>query len=181
MKAASSHAPAQPPQRRAPPPIPQTAAGPAPQAAVSPQAAGQAAPAGPPGHDAGWSAPPPPDGSAGPSGGESLERHRRKTLVDAGTQLKGSLFSDCPIEIKGRVEGDLTAPALVVSETGAIQGNVKVGELHSQGELAGNIDADVVKLSGKVKGETVVQAKSLEMKLASRDGKIQLVFRHNQE
>ena len=30
----------------------------------------------------------------------------RKTLVEEGTQFKGSLTSDCPIEVKGRVEGD---------------------------------------------------------------------------
>ena len=31
----------------------------------------------------------------------------RKTLVEEGTQFKGSMSSDCPIEVKGRIEGDL--------------------------------------------------------------------------
>ena len=43
----------------------------------------------------------------------------RKTLVEEGTQFKGSLSSNCPIEVKGRIEGDLTAPALAVSRRAA--------------------------------------------------------------
>jgi cytoskeletal protein CcmA (bactofilin family) len=100
----------------------------------------------------------------------------RKTLVEEGTQFKGSLSSDCPIEVKGRVEGDLTAPALAVSASGAVHGKIKVGEMHSQGELAGEFDADVVQLSGTVKDNTVIRAKSLEVKLAPANGKMQVIF-----
>ena len=100
----------------------------------------------------------------------------RKTLVEEGTQFKGSLTSDCPIEVKGRVEGDLTAPALTVSASGAVHGKVKVGEMKSQGELAGEFDADVVQLSGTVKDNTVIRAKSLEVKLAPANGKMQVIF-----
>jgi cytoskeletal protein CcmA (bactofilin family) len=100
----------------------------------------------------------------------------RKTLVEEGTQFKGSLSSDCPIEVKGRIEGDLTAPALAVSTSGAVHGKVKVGEMKSQGELAGEFDADVVQLSGSVKDNTVIRAKSLEVKLAPVNGKMQVIF-----
>jgi cytoskeletal protein CcmA (bactofilin family) len=100
----------------------------------------------------------------------------RKTLVEEGTQFKGSLTSDCPIEVKGRVEGDLTAPALSVSTSGAVHGKVKVAEMKSQGELAGEFDADLVQLSGTVKDNTVIRAKSLEVKLAPANGKMQVVF-----
>jgi cytoskeletal protein CcmA (bactofilin family) len=100
----------------------------------------------------------------------------RKTLVEEGTQFKGSLSSDCPIEVKGRVEGDLSAPALSVSATGAVHGKVKVGEIKSQGELAGEFDADVVQLSGTIKDNTVIRAKSLEVKLQPANGKMQVIF-----
>jgi cytoskeletal protein CcmA (bactofilin family) len=101
---------------------------------------------------------------------------RRKTLVEEGTQFKGSLSSDCPIEVKGRVEGDLTAPALLVSPSGSVHGHVKVGEMRSEGELAGEFDADTVQLSGTVKDNTVIRAKSLEVKLTPLKGKMQVVF-----
>jgi cytoskeletal protein CcmA (bactofilin family) len=100
----------------------------------------------------------------------------RKTLVEEGTQFKGSLSSDCPIEVKGRIEGDLMAPALAVSATGAVHGKVKVGEMQSQGEIAGEFDADTVQLSGTVKDNTVIRAKSLEVKLAPANGKMQVIF-----
>ena len=102
--------------------------------------------------------------------------HGRKTLVEEGTQFKGSLTSNCPVEVKGRVEGDLAAPALAISASGAVHGKVKVGEMHSQGEIAGEFDADVVQLSGTVKDNTVIRAKSLEVKLSPADGKMQVIF-----
>jgi cytoskeletal protein CcmA (bactofilin family) len=100
----------------------------------------------------------------------------KKTLVEEGTQFKGSLSSTCPIVVRGKIEGDVAAPSLQVSATGAVHGKVKVGEMQSQGELAGEFDADVVQLSGTVKDKTVVRAKSLEVKLTPVDGKMQVVF-----
>lgn len=99
-----------------------------------------------------------------------------RTLVEEGTQFKGSLSSKCPIEVKGRVEGDLQAPSLTVSSTGAVHGKVKVTELLSEGEIAGEFDADVVRLSGMVKDNTVVRAKSLEVKLTPANGRMQVMF-----
>jgi cytoskeletal protein CcmA (bactofilin family) len=100
----------------------------------------------------------------------------RKTLVEEGTSFKGSLSSNCPIEVKGRIEGDVTAPALSVSASGSVHGKVKVGEMQSHGELAGEFDADVVQLSGSVKDSTIIRAKSLEVKLSPAEGKMQVVF-----
>jgi cytoskeletal protein CcmA (bactofilin family) len=98
------------------------------------------------------------------------------TLVEDGTQFKGSLSSNCPVEVKGRIEGDLTAPSLTVSATGSVHGKVKVGEIRSEGELAGEFDADLVQLSGTVRDNTVIRAKSLEVKLTPVNGKMQVIF-----
>ncbi len=100
----------------------------------------------------------------------------RKTLVEEGTHFKGSMSSDCPIEVKGRIEGDLSAPALSVSASGAVHGKVKVGDIRSEGELAGEFDADTVQLSGTVKDNTVIRARSLEVKLVPPTGKMQVIF-----
>src|SRR5271165_4754781 len=102
--------------------------------------------------------------------------HGRKTMVEEGTHFKGSLSSNCPIEVKGRIEGDVTAPALSVSVSGSVHGKVKVGEMQSHGELAGEFDADVVQLSGSVKDNTIIRAKSLEVKLQPANGKMQVIF-----
>jgi cytoskeletal protein CcmA (bactofilin family) len=100
----------------------------------------------------------------------------KKTLVEEGTSFKGSLSSTCPVVVRGRVEGDVSAPSLQVSATGAVHGKVKVGEMQSHGELSGEFDAETVQLSGTVKDNTIVRAKSLEVKLAPTNGKMQVVF-----
>jgi cytoskeletal protein CcmA (bactofilin family) len=100
----------------------------------------------------------------------------KRTLVEEGTQFKGSLSSSCPIVVKGRIDGDVSAPSLQVSTTGSVHGKVKVGEIESQGELSGEFDADVIQLSGTVRDKTVVRAKSLEVRLAPATGKMQIVF-----
>ena len=100
----------------------------------------------------------------------------KRTLVEEGTSFKGSLSSTCPVVVKGRVEGDVSAPSLQVSASGAVHGKVKVGEMQSHGELSGEFDAETVQLSGSVKDNTIVRAKSLEVKLAPANGKMQVVF-----
>ena len=107
---------------------------------------------------------------------ESKETEKR-TLVEEGTELKGSLTSTCPVLVRGRVEGDVKAPSLTVSPSGAVSGRAHVGELQAEGELSGEFDADVVQLSGKVQDRTVIRAKTLSVQLAAASGsKLQVIF-----
>jgi cytoskeletal protein CcmA (bactofilin family) len=100
----------------------------------------------------------------------------RHTVVEEGTEFKGTLSSTCPIDVRGRIEGDLATPALTVSASGAVHGKAKVGEVRSEGELSGEFDADSVELAGTVRDNTVIRARSLEVKLASTRGKLQVIF-----
>jgi cytoskeletal protein CcmA (bactofilin family) len=100
----------------------------------------------------------------------------KHTVVEDGSTFKGTLTSSCPIHVHGRVEGDLEAPSLMVSGSGAVHGRVKVAEVRSQGELSGEFDADSIEIAGSVKDNTVIRARSLEVKLASTRGKIQVIF-----
>lgn len=100
----------------------------------------------------------------------------KRTLVEEGTTFKGSLSSTCPIFVKGGVEGDIQAPSLTVAGTGTVSGKVKAGELKSEGSIAGEFDVEKVQLSGSVKDNTVIRAKSLEVKLAVTGNKMQVVF-----
>ena len=78
--------------------------------------------------------------------------------------------------MKGGVEGDIQAPSLTVASSGTVSGKVKAGELKSEGALAGEFDVEKVQLSGSVKDNTVIRAKSLEVKLTSTGSKMQVVF-----
>ncbi len=101
----------------------------------------------------------------------------KKTLVDEGTEFHGTLSSKCPVIVRGAVDGELRAPSLRVSESGSVNGKVQVGELSSEGQLAGEVDAEVVKLSGVVRDSTVIRAKTLEVQNGVDDpAKMRVVF-----
>lgn len=100
----------------------------------------------------------------------------KHTLVEEGTEFKGTMSSNCPIVVMGKVEGDVAGPVIHVSPTGVIAGNVKVKELRSDGEVAGEVEAEVVRISGKVRDKTVIRARSLEVSLATTKGGMQVVF-----
>jgi len=100
----------------------------------------------------------------------------KQTLVEEGTQFKGSLTSTCPVVVRGRIEGEIETPSLTISDTGAVHGKAKIGTVISKGDIAGEFDADSVQLSGSVQDNTVIRSKSLEVKLSSEEGKMEVVF-----
>lgn len=100
----------------------------------------------------------------------------KKTLVEEGTEFRGSLISKCPVVVSGKVDGEVHAPSLTVSTSGGVYGKVRVGEIHSEGEIAGEFDAETVKLSGRVNNNTIIRTKSLEVNLSSDKAKLQVSF-----
>lgn len=101
---------------------------------------------------------------------------KKRTLVEEGTELKGTLRSSCPVVVNGSIDGQIESPALTVTRSGSVQGSVQAKELRSDGVLAGNIDADNVYLSGTVRDNTVIRARTLEVKLAQQKGKLEVTF-----
>lgn len=57
-----------------------------------------------------------------------------------------------------------------------MSGKVKVGELRSEGTIAGELDADSVHLAGTVKSDTIIRARSLEVRLQPPSGRMQVTF-----
>lgn len=100
----------------------------------------------------------------------------KHTLVEEGTEFKGSMSSSCPIVVMGKVEGDITGPVIHVTPSGVVSGVVRVKQLRSDGELAGEVEADTVEISGRVRDRTVIRARSLEVSLSVTKGGMQVVF-----
>ena len=100
----------------------------------------------------------------------------KRTLIEEGTELKGTLTSSCPVVVLGRLEGQMTGPSVDVAESGVLSGRAKVKELRSRGELAGEFEADSVELSGRVHDKTVIRAQTLEVKLQRSDGRLEVTF-----
>jgi cytoskeletal protein CcmA (bactofilin family) len=99
----------------------------------------------------------------------------KHTLIEEGTELKGSVSSKCPIVVVGRIDGDVTGPMIHVSASGVVSGKVNVKELHSEGELAGEVEAETVQIAGTVRDKTRIRARSLQVTLATKKG-MEVVF-----
>src|SRR5262247_1927138 len=100
----------------------------------------------------------------------------KHTLVEDGTEFKGTMSSNCPIVVMGKVEGDIAGPVIHITPSGVVAGVVKVKDLRSDGELAGEVEADTVEISGRVRDRTVIRARSLEVSLNAQKGGMQVVF-----
>lgn len=107
---------------------------------------------------------------------DTTDRSQKRTLVEEGTEFKGSMKSSCPIVVMGKIEGDVTGPSIQVTPSGVVAGVVKVAELRSDGEVAGEVNADTVTLSGRVRDNTVIRAKTLEVSLSRSNGQMEVVF-----
>ncbi len=100
----------------------------------------------------------------------------KQTLIEDDTEFKGKLSSKCPVVVKGSVEGEIAGPSLHVSATGTVVGQVKVTELRSEGTIGGEFDADTIHLAGTVKNNTVIKARSLEVRITPQTGRLQVTF-----
>src|SRR5215470_6914154 len=100
----------------------------------------------------------------------------KHTLVEEGTEFKGTMSSSCPIVVMGKVEGDVAGPVIHVTPSGVVSGVVKVKQLRSDGEIAGEVEADTVEISGRVRDRTMIRARSLEVSLSVSKGGMQVVF-----
>jgi cytoskeletal protein CcmA (bactofilin family) len=102
----------------------------------------------------------------------------KQTVLEEGTEFEGSIRSQCAITVSGNLKGDVSAPALTITRSGSVQGQVKVTELRSEGDIAGEIDAETVELSGHVSDQTTIRATSLQVRLGQdgTSGKLQVTF-----
>jgi cytoskeletal protein CcmA (bactofilin family) len=100
----------------------------------------------------------------------------KQTLVEEGTEFKGTLKSSCAVVVNGTIDGEVDAPEITITRSGAVLGAIKAKKVRSQGTLSGNVDAGDVFLSGSVRSNTVIKAKSLEVKLGSEKGQLEVTF-----
>jgi cytoskeletal protein CcmA (bactofilin family) len=100
----------------------------------------------------------------------------KQTLIEDDTEFRGKLSSKCPVVVKGSVDGEIAGPSLHVSATGTVTGNVKVTELRSEGTIGGEFDAETIHLAGTVRNNTVIKARSLEVRLTPPSGRLQVTF-----
>lgn len=99
------------------------------------------------------------------------ETKTAEQTIESGTQFDGIVRAQCPIVVSGQLSGEIFAPMLTVTTEGSVNGKVKVSRLKAEGLLAGDIEADIVELSGNVSDGTVIRANALEVKLNQSAGR----------
>ena len=98
------------------------------------------------------------------------------TIVAEGTHFRGDFNSRCPMIVNGRIEGDVKAPAVTVTPSGALQGKVEAKRISCSGSVAGVLEADAIELSGAIARDTIVRAQRLNLDVESTSGRIEIAF-----
>lgn len=91
------------------------------------------------------------------------------SVIAKGTTFTGTVKSGGPITVSGTLEGELDAPELEIAEGGVVSGRIKVERLRSAGEIAGQVEAGHLTLAGRVRDDTTIRAREIEVKLSSGD------------
>ena len=105
-----------------------------------------------------------------------VSRAEPTTIVEEGTDFRGEFTSRCPVIVHGRIEGDVKAPAVTVTTSGALQGKVEAKTIRCKGSVAGVLEADVIELTGAIARDTIVRAQRLNLDVESTSGRIELAF-----
>jgi cytoskeletal protein CcmA (bactofilin family) len=98
------------------------------------------------------------------------------TVVEEGTHFRGDLTSRCPVIVKGRIEGDLKAPTVTVTASGALLGNIEAKTISCKGSASGVLEADAIELSGAIARNTIIRAQRLNLDVESTSGRIEIAF-----
>lgn len=99
-------------------------------------------------------------GSAAAAGGKTAI----PSLLGSDLRIVGDISSSGEVQVDGRVEGDIIADCLVVSETGVVDGAIAANSVRVLGTVNGPITAGSVKLgrSARVTGDILHQTLSVE-------------------
>jgi len=97
----------------------------------------------------------------------------RRSVLAEGLQLDGQVTSKGPVEISGRLVGSVSAPDVLITQSGALEGEVLALNLTVLGTVTGTISARSVSLAegAKAEGDITYQQISIELN-AEFDGKL---------
>jgi cytoskeletal protein CcmA (bactofilin family) len=90
----------------------------------------------------------------------------RRSILASDLVVDGDVTSAGPVEVQGKVSGQVTAPEILVAPTGVIDGYAIANDLSVQGRITGAIDARNVSLAAGA----VVQADITYERIAIESG-----------
>jgi cytoskeletal protein CcmA (bactofilin family) len=95
---------------------------------------------------------------------EPAVRPETVSSIGSGMSITGNITCDGPMQVYGRIEGELRATEVLVGDSAQVEGNIVAQELTIRGSVKGTIRAVRVKLQGKgtVEGDIYHRSLSVE-------------------
>lgn len=90
----------------------------------------------------------------------------RRSILAADLVVEGDVASTGPVDVQGRVAGQVKAPEIMIATTGTIDGTAVARDLSVQGNISGAVEAYSVLLSASA----VVRADVTHERLAIESG-----------
>lgn len=97
---------------------------------------------------------------------EPAKTGARRSILAADLEIEGDVTSIGPVDVQGRVAGQVKAPGILIAPTGAIDGTALAHDLSVQGHISGTVEAHTVSLSASA----VIQADVTHERIAIEAG-----------
>ena len=96
--------------------------------------------------------------------GKTSNNETEKSIISSDMKIKGKISAEGELMLFGSVVGDIKCHNLSVEDTGTLKGNIEADVVTVSGKCDGQILADVVsiKSTGKISGEVLYENISIE-------------------
>jgi cytoskeletal protein CcmA (bactofilin family) len=96
--------------------------------------------------------------------GKANNNESEKSIISSDMKIKGKISADGELLLLGSVIGDIKCHSLSVENTGVLKGNIEADVVTVSGKCDGQVSADVVsiKSTGKISGEVYYENISIE-------------------
>ena len=97
---------------------------------------------------------------------EPAKAGAKRSILASDLVIDGDILSVGPVEVQGKITGQVKSPDVLIATTGQVDGSVVAGEIVVQGSIAGIINARKVSLSSTA----LVQADVTHEQIAMESG-----------
>jgi len=95
---------------------------------------------------------------------KSVEQAFAKSVISSDMKIKGKISADGDLVLLGSVVGDIKCHSLSVEDTGTLKGNIDADVVTVSGKCDGQVSGDIIsiKSTGKITGEVFYENISIE-------------------
>ena len=96
--------------------------------------------------------------------GKANNNDTEKSIISSGMKIKGKISAEGELVLLGAVIGDIKCHSLSIEDTGTLKGNIEADVVTISGKSDGQLNADIVsiKSTGKITGEVFYENISIE-------------------